>query len=266
MSERGVVAIDRGIWEDPDFPEEPFSEREAFMWLVCEATWKDYTARGTRGPIQLKRGEVCHSIRFMAKAWGWSKSRVKRFLDRLKNRDSIRDTSRDSEKIYFIKNYNRYQRVSLPERDAERAGQRDASGTAAGQQRDKLEDIESSFPNGKGASAPEPLEACLPGMEPPEKPLTAGKLIFDTGKQMMASADKPPRDPGGLIRRWLKDHDEATVLMAMYQTIKQGTPDPIAYMNGCLRKAGGEEQSGRQFLDTMRADVERSMKATNHEH
>lgn len=140
MSGGGVIGISRGIWTDPDFKDEPFTEREAFMWLVSEAAWKERKKRGAYGPVVLKRGELCHSVRFMGNAWGWSKSRVARFLNKLKNRDIIRDTKRDSEQIYYISNYNKFQVVGLPDQDTKQDDDRDSSGTAAGQQRDKLEE------------------------------------------------------------------------------------------------------------------------------
>lgn len=145
MSEqRGVFAVSRSIWDDPDFAPQEFTEREAFMWLVGAAAWNDRSVRGSAGPVALARGEFCFSVRFLGDKWKWSKSRVDRFLDRLENRDIIRASDRDSAKVYSIKNYNRYQVVGLPERDSERDTDRDASGTAAGQQRDKEETLKHS--------------------------------------------------------------------------------------------------------------------------
>lgn len=138
MSERGVFAVDRGIWTDPDFAEEPFTEREAFLWLVSEAAWKAYKKRADGKVVDLERGQLCHSVRFMAEAWQWSKSRVDRFLARLENRDIISRDSGTRTPVLTICKYDCFQRVSLPERD--NIGT--TSGTRTGQERDKLEDIE----------------------------------------------------------------------------------------------------------------------------
>jgi hypothetical protein len=138
MSERGVFAVDRGIWEDPDFPNEPFTEREAFLWLVSEAAWKPHRKRSGSKVVDLERGQVCHSIRFMAEAWQWSKSRVDRFLSRLEKRDTIKRTTGTDPVVVTICKYDAFQRVSLPDRDSSGT----QVGTAAGQQRDKLEDRE----------------------------------------------------------------------------------------------------------------------------
>lgn len=140
-SGRNVFAVSRSIWDDSDFAREPFTEREAWIWLVSAAAWKDIKARGNVGPVKLQRGEFSFSTRFLAEKWQWSNSRVDRFIHRVKNRDMIRDTSRDGSKIYSIIKYNHFQVVGLPKRDSDRDDDRDDNGTAAGQQRDKEETV-----------------------------------------------------------------------------------------------------------------------------
>src|SRR3954466_12746518 len=83
---QGLFCVARKLWVDPDFEDEPFSEREAFLWLVGEAAWRPYRKRVGRGSVALDRGQCCHSIRFLAERWRWSKSRVHRFLERLQKR------------------------------------------------------------------------------------------------------------------------------------------------------------------------------------
>lgn len=137
MAESGVFAVARSIWTDDAFAPEPFTQREAWMWLVGAAAWKQIKARGNAGGTTLQRGEFSFATRFLAEKWGWSKSRVDRFLSVLENRDMIRDTSRDTNKVYLIKKYSEFQKVSLP--SGTDSGTED--GTRAGQKRDKEEDI-----------------------------------------------------------------------------------------------------------------------------
>jgi hypothetical protein len=136
MSERGVFAIDRGIWEHPSFADEPFTEREAWQWLIGEASFKERTKRIGSIVLKLTRGQVAASLRFMADKWKWSEPRVRRFLKRLKT-DAMIDAQSDAGiTVISICNYNKYQRVSLP-RDADIDAQSDAAAT---QQRRKVED------------------------------------------------------------------------------------------------------------------------------
>lgn len=148
----GTFDVSRSIWDDPDFADEPFTQREAFLWLVSEANWAVGIRRGAHGhSIKLERGEVSHSLRFLAARWQWSKSRVGRVISVFKKRDIIRDTSRDSCQVYLIKNYNKFQSAAAIERDSKWDSKWDASGTGAGQERDKREPKEPKEPKeGRG--------------------------------------------------------------------------------------------------------------------
>jgi len=117
MSERGVFAVDRGIWSDPDFADGEFSEREAFIWLVGQAAWKPMRIRVGSGAIDLARGQCAFSTRFLAEKWSWSEARVRRYLGRLISREIICAAADKKATHITILKYDRFQRVSLPEAD-----------------------------------------------------------------------------------------------------------------------------------------------------
>ena len=139
-----VYGIDRGLWDHPDLAEEPYTQKQAWAWLIGAAAYQDKRIRTTRGPVTLRRGEVAHAIRFLAKKWLWEKGKTERFLNMLKKRDMISVVVRDNVTIYFINNYNKFQIVKAPKRDNDRDELREAIGTTAGQQRDKEKDTEDS--------------------------------------------------------------------------------------------------------------------------
>ena len=85
----GYIKVCRGLWDDAAFADEKFSEREAWLWMISEASWKSREVRRDCTTIHLNRGQLSHSVRFMTERWGWSKSRVDRFLKRLAARDMI---------------------------------------------------------------------------------------------------------------------------------------------------------------------------------
>ncbi|WP_458425373.1 hypothetical protein [Methylorubrum extorquens] len=119
MSERGVFAVDRGLWSDPDFADEPFSEREAFLWLLSEAAWRPTSVRIGHHRVELDRGQCAFSTRFMAEKWKWSEARVRRYLARLISAEIICTRANKIATHVMIRNYDKFQRVSLP--DAETA-------------------------------------------------------------------------------------------------------------------------------------------------
>ena len=109
----------------------------------------------------------------MAKKFQWPKSRVERVLSKFKKRDMIRDTIRDGAKVYFIKNYDRYQFEPLFERDTNGtqietlSGQkRDRSGTNLNNDNNEITNIDSS--NGSEGSDEASKKEAQKGVVEPE--------------------------------------------------------------------------------------------------
>ncbi len=139
MSERGVFAVDRGIWDhDVLVDDQPFSRREAWLWLLSEAAWKPHRRRLAGRSVELDRGQCAGSLRFIAAKWRWTESRVRRFLDLLKSERMIDAATDAGVTVITISKYDRYQRVSLPN-DAAIASLPDAAPT---QERHKVEGTE----------------------------------------------------------------------------------------------------------------------------
>jgi len=108
----GYVAIHRQIFESDIFAQEPFTEREAWVWLIAEAAWQDRRKRSGQAVVNLRRGQLAHSRRFMAKAWRWTDSRVYRFLEKLSADGmlKIEPLANHSTSIITICNYDKYQK------------------------------------------------------------------------------------------------------------------------------------------------------------
>jgi hypothetical protein len=162
MDERGVYAIARSLWDCDTFTNQKFTQREAWLWLIGAAVWKQTRINLDGRRVVLERGEFAFSLRFLAKKWKWSKDAVSRFFLLLKNEDMIRDANRDSVKVYSIIKYNEFQVVGLPKRDSECDAERDTRETAPRQPRDKEEALKHSSsisiePVEKKSPAPEPL-------------------------------------------------------------------------------------------------------------
>ena len=132
----GTVNISRNIWNDTAFKPEPFTEREAWVWMIMEASYKPRKKPVGSIWVDLRRGQLSCSVRFMCDAWSWSKSRVDRFLKRLENRDMIGTESGIGVNVITICKYDDYQGSQVDFGTA-KTEKRDSSGTAAGQQRDK---------------------------------------------------------------------------------------------------------------------------------
>ena len=90
MSDWGTFSVARDIWDHPVLScKEPFTKREAWMWLLSAAAWKPYKHGDCGRIVSLERGEFCHSIRFLERKWDWLPGRVERFLKTLEKYDKI---------------------------------------------------------------------------------------------------------------------------------------------------------------------------------
>jgi hypothetical protein len=131
----GWIPVWRKLF-DPDHPlapdkRTPASKIHAWIDLCQMAQHDEYEHAGER----LGRGEVLGAVRTFARRWGWSKSRVERFINDLATRtqlETVRGTPRGT--IYRIVNYETYACPTNYDRDIFRDKKRDTSGTRAGQE------------------------------------------------------------------------------------------------------------------------------------
>lgn len=148
----GFIAMQRDALDHPLLKD---ADRfRAWFWLVAYAAWKPTRVRIKGETIDLQRGELSFSIRFMAESWGWSKSRVDRFISdlrdegmietRAKNGTSAGHKAGQGQSVLTICNYEKYQDPQREARDNDEA----PDGTSAGQQRDKEEQVNKVIPNG----------------------------------------------------------------------------------------------------------------------
>ena len=105
----GYVKVSRAIFSHGMFKEEPYTEVQAWIWFICGASYKDDTVRVVHLIVDVKRGEYVASIRFLAKKFGWTTSRVKRFLDRLTRGMMVTTKATQGITSINLMNYDEYQ-------------------------------------------------------------------------------------------------------------------------------------------------------------
>lgn len=246
MSERGVFAVDRGIWDHPLFESrEPFTRREAWLWLLSAATWKMKTVFVDGKRVSLTRGQLAHSIRFLAEAWQWPKSNVARFLEALKTETMIGTDAGHGITIITICNYDKYQRVSLPDRD--NIGT--ASGTKVGHDRDKEEDREyreSSVANATAAQAAA-VNVDLFAAPKPDPVFTDAKHeLWSEGPPILAGLGIREGRARQMIGRWMRDarDDAVAVLAAIQRAREHRVQDPIPWITRAIAAGHGPPSAG----------------------
>lgn len=113
-NERGFIALARGVLDHPVIgAQKPFSDFEAWTWILFEASWKPRRVRVSNGRsaavVDLKRGDLSHSLSYMAEAWGWSIKRVRTFLDRLETDSQTTRQTGTLQNVITVCNYETYQ-------------------------------------------------------------------------------------------------------------------------------------------------------------
>jgi len=123
--------LDHDVFGDPE--REPLCRRAAWAWLIDHAEYAVKQVRIGRTLITLQRGQLSHSLRYLAKAWGWNQERVRRFLADLAARDMVVTANATAcvtaQKVVTICNYERYQAPNYAARDRPRDRPRGKSET-----------------------------------------------------------------------------------------------------------------------------------------
>lgn len=230
----GVFAVARNIFEHEAFADEPFTEREAWIWIIREAAWKNRSARVGKARVDLKRGQCAASVRFMADVWKWHRAKVERFLNRLKTETMIETDARQGVNVITVCNYNEYQRVALPERDTAETG----SETSPRQQRDSSETNKNTgenisntgkdIPSGPAAVSAKSLEA----------------QVFEFGKGVLG------KSAGGVIVNLRKacEYDDAYVLDLLRQAAEKH--DPMAWVSAAIKSVRDRPYRGVVGVET----------------
>ena len=110
LVKKGWVLLYRQLWDDEDFPEEPFTERLAWIWLFSEACYEDKAVRFHNKAVHLKRGQLVTSLRILAKRFKWTKNKVDSYLANLEKFGKIIRHRQDRyQTIITVCKYGTYQ-------------------------------------------------------------------------------------------------------------------------------------------------------------
>lgn len=113
---RGWIRLSRKLFDGHDrfWPDDrEFTRFEAWIDLIQEAEWRDRTRMIDGQTIDLERGQLIASQRFLAERWNWSTGKVRRYLELLVDLDRIEWETNHPDNhlgaIITIVNYDRYQ-------------------------------------------------------------------------------------------------------------------------------------------------------------
>lgn len=91
------------LWTTP----REFSEAEAWLDMLMSANWEQH--EWTKHGITIERGQFPSSESQLAKAWGWSRKKVRCFIKKLIDDDMLRKHSTKHYTIFEIVNFDKHQ-------------------------------------------------------------------------------------------------------------------------------------------------------------
>ena len=106
------IRMQTAIFEHELFQAEPLTEREAWLWLIAHAAWKDTKHRVGIDLHDVQAGCLFVTLRQLQKEWRWkSDYRVRSFLKVLEKHEMITSKSNAGKTHVTICNYSHYQEV-----------------------------------------------------------------------------------------------------------------------------------------------------------
>jgi hypothetical protein len=124
---QGWFKVHRDLLSSPLWLSEIFTRGQAWMDLVGLANHTDGFIRVRDVKVLLARGQLGWSQKSLSERWGWSRNKVRSFLDELEKERQIEQQKNSVTTIISITNYNFYQKTEQQE---------DSKKTSVGQQAD----------------------------------------------------------------------------------------------------------------------------------
>lgn len=119
-TDRGYVKVFRDIRDHELWQDKPFSRGQAWVDLIMMVNHEDKRILFDGNPVTVMRGCVMTSERKLAEQWGWSRSKVHRFLEVLEREIMVHVDRTTKRTMISIVNYDDYQKVRTTTRATEK--------------------------------------------------------------------------------------------------------------------------------------------------
>lgn len=109
MAGRGYISIHRQITDHWLWEDKPFSYGQAWIDLILLANHED-RQKPYKGQMKTyHRGDVNVSLTFLADRWGWSRQKVRRFINLLENAEMVTAHVTTNDTTISLVNYSKFQ-------------------------------------------------------------------------------------------------------------------------------------------------------------
>lgn len=132
MNKGTYIYLDRGILDHWTYKDKPFNRSMAWIDLLLIADHTTHTKLWRGKPTEFKRGDVNLSITELAKRWGWSRGKTRRFILSLEM-DGMVNIKRTPERtVITIVKYGTFQDKRTPKRTPSNTPKRTSDDTTVG--------------------------------------------------------------------------------------------------------------------------------------
>ena len=105
----GYIKLYRQLLEHDLWQDKPFSRGQAWIDLLATANYTDRTVLFDGSPIPVAAGSFITSKRKLAERWGWSTTKISKFLGVLEKEKMITQKSDTKKTVISIENWDFYQ-------------------------------------------------------------------------------------------------------------------------------------------------------------
>jgi len=119
MANKGTyIYLDRGILDHWTYRDKPFNKSMAWIDLLLIADHTTHVSIWRGKPTVFKRGDVNLSITELAKRWGWSRDRARRFISTLEQDGMVRTERTSNRTVITLIKYEDFQNRRTPNKTA----------------------------------------------------------------------------------------------------------------------------------------------------
>ena len=124
---KGWVVIYRSIMDNPLWEDKPFSRGQAWIDMILLASHKDTEFYFDGDMLPVEKGQIITSKRKLGDRWGWSNSKVNKFLNELEKVGMLvqkSDTKKTTIKIVKYEQYQGFGSIESVEKTSHKTSQK----------------------------------------------------------------------------------------------------------------------------------------------
>ena len=129
MAKGTYIYLDRGVLDHWTYEDKPFNKSMAWIDLLLIADHTTHTTIWRGKPTEFKRGDVNISITQLAKRWGWSRDKVRRYISQLEQDNMVRANCTTNKTTITIVKYEDFQNKRATGKATDKATKRASDNT-----------------------------------------------------------------------------------------------------------------------------------------